>query len=362
LRLVAVVLVVVVVLASVFLLPRTPRSRRLRILEDLSPEQKFKILESYLRDGVLEVDVGRVPVMLPLFREFETARRHILAPGARMSQFDRSCKGMFEDSLGMEGDFDKGSYADRERKYKVDYMPRERKKSGLQPVCFKTLRECDAWHGEGFDRGECREKSKLGCCFSSTVPDACACSYDGDEDLAGVLRRRGGDLKVNSKISRGFVIADESLTERLGNLYIEALEDLGLKGEERQRKMLGHIKNFAYLPPEGFLMWHTNRYDNDDVSYRIYFIASDGGRSSFKYLNERTGRVVDVPDFHGAVRIFTNTMKDVVNGEETYLWHTVVSETAHRLSMGWEIPPDQIVALLDSCEGCWATVLGKRAQ
>ena len=105
-------------------------------------------------------------------------------------------------------------------------------------------------------------------------------------------------------------------------------------------------------------MWHTNRYDNNLVSYRIYLISTDagGGGSSFKYWSARQGKVVEMKDFHGAVRLFTNTMAMAAPVEEEgsqFLWHTVVSESAHRLSLGFEIYPEQIAALLDSCEGCW---------
>ena len=109
-------------------------------------------------------------------------------------------------------------------------------------------------------------------------------------------------------------------------------------------------------------MWHTNRYDNNEVSYRIYLMNVDlDGGSSFNYLSSDGKSVIRVPDYHGAVRLFTNTVpksKEGNNeGEEEYLWHTVVSEKAHRLSLGFEILPEQIVALLDSCEGCWDDLL-----
>jgi hypothetical protein len=58
-------------------------------------------------------------------------------------------------------------------------------------------------------------------------------------------------------------------------------------------------------------------------------------------------------DFHGAVRIFKNTFDDAVTGEEKFLWHTVYIKNAHRQSLGFEIHPMELVALLDSCGTCW---------
>ncbi|QDZ25148.1 hypothetical protein HOP50_16g76950 [Chloropicon primus] len=96
----------------------------------------------------------------------------------------------------------------------------------------------------------------------------------------------------------------------------------------------------------------------NQVTYRMYLLSVDlDGGSSFKYISKSDGKLKNVPDFNGAVRIFTNTFKDKSTGRKTNLWHTVVSETAHRFSIGFEIPSEQIVALLDSCEGCWEEIL-----
>ena len=107
-------------------------------------------------------------------------------------------------------------------------------------------------------------------------------------------------------------------------------------------------------------MWHTNRFDNLQASYRMYIYAVDvDGGSSFKYINPES-EVVEVPDFHGAVRLFSNTHVDAETGEESYLWHTVAAPSAHRLSVGFEILPQQMVALIDSCDGCWADLERQR--
>ena len=76
--------------------------------------------------------------------------------------------------------------------------------------------------------------------------------------------------------------------------------------------------------------------------------------SDFRYLGKDGRTVKVVSDYHGAVRLFKNTKElDAVTGEKEYLWHTVVSESAHRFSLGFEILPDQIIILMDSCDGCW---------
>ena len=87
---------------------------------------------------------------------------------------------------------------------------------------------------------------------------------------------------------------------------------------------------------------------------RIYIIAvSEDGESAFKYVLP-DGTLVEVLDFHGAVRIFKNTNIDSRTGEALHLWHTVYSKTTHRYSIGFEIHPEQIVTLLDDCgRSCW---------
>merc|ERR1711924_268850 len=166
----------------------------------------------------------------------------------------------------------------------------------------------------------------------------------------------GPALKLKSKITRGFDLRKTILSSTIEKLYGEALQLLGYAEEPGSKayKKIIHLKNFSYMPPGGFIMWHTNRYDNTQASYRMYMYAVDvDGGSSFKYLSPE-GELVEVPDFHGAVRLFSNTHVDAETGEETYLWHTVAAPHAHRLSIGFEILPEQMVALVDSCDGCWA--------
>ena len=117
-----------------------------------------------------------------------------------------------------------------------------------------------------------------------------------------------------------------------------------------------YMMDYTYMPPEGFLMWHTSQHDNSNVPYRLYLISVDeDGGSFFKYQKLVKGDVVELPDFHGAVRIFKNAKvdSDSEEGKLGYLWHTAYSKTAHRHSIDFEIHPEQIVALLDSCDTCW---------
>ncbi len=102
------------------------------------------------------------------------------------------------------------------------------------------------------------------------------------------------------------------------------LPRLGFPGtDERAIQSITFVKNFIYMPPEGFLMWHTNQHDNNNIPYRLYLISVDqDGGSAFKYV-QPNGQVAEVQDFHGAVRLFKNTHTDYDTGEESYLWHTV---------------------------------------
>ena len=288
--------------------------RRMTDLESLSVLEKMKLVDAYMRHTVFEVHVSRVPALLPLFKAFEKQTKHKFR-GIKMSDFDESCQKYYEDSAGMSSDFDKEHYAD------VEAAP-----AGTEGI---------------------------------------TCLYDGKgESVHAFLRKRKRlmqyePLSTLRKLARGFnmpLLEAKPLEKLYGDILVSKLNLTGRMGPFDYKGLVG-IKNFAYIPPEGFLQWHTNKNDNIKVSYRMYMLLVDkDGGSSFKYLTEHDGKVVKVPDFHGAVRLFTNTFVDEA-GVRTNLWHTVVSETAHRFSVGFEIPPPQIVALLDSCDGCWEDIL-----
>ena len=64
----------------------------------------------------------------------------------------------------------------------------------------------------------------------------------------------------------------------LATLYGKAMVRLGFKGDNKSFQRLTTIKNYSYMPPGGFLAWHTNRFDNNRVPYRIYLISVDRGK------------------------------------------------------------------------------------
>ena len=288
--------------------------RRMTDLESLSVLEKIKLVDAYMRHTVFEVHVSRVPALLPLFKAFEKQTKHKFR-GIKMSDFDESCQRYYEDSASMRGDFDRDFYEAAE-----DAAP------GAEGI---------------------------------------RCLYDGKgESIYAFLRRRKRlmqhkPLPTLGKLARGFympLIEAAPLENLYGDILLNKLNLTGRLGPFDYKSLVS-IKNFVYMPPEGFLQWHTNKNDNIKVSYRMYMLLVDeDGGSSFKYLTEHDGKVMKVPDFHGAVRLFTNTFVDKA-GVRTNLWHTVVSETAHRFSIGFEMPPKQMVALLDSCDGCWEEIL-----
>ena len=312
-------------------------------MEDVLLYEKMRMVDSVLASRVFEVNVTRLPMLLPFFKEYEKARRYNLE-GVKMGDYDSSCNRYYEDSLSMAGDFDKGHYEEKEYLYKVKYRNKTGELAG--PLC---------------DEG-----AKYGCCSARNVDDFCLCQMDGEKDVLELLESRAGELssewlKLNMQIGRGFLRHKTSEAEDLRKKFRKILPQLGVT-DSKMLKRLSFMKNFIYLPPEGMLMWHTNRHDNNNVPYRLYIISVDkDGESGFKYLLP-DGKVIDVPDFHGSVRLFSNTHEDAETGEKGHLWHTVYSKSAHRHSIGFEIPPEQIVALLDSCDGCWDDLLSLRSS
>ena len=194
-----------------------------------------------------------------------------------------------------------------------------------------------------------------GCCTACReVENCCACKNDGRKDIMKevILPNKDVPFAINSPITRGFGFEQTDERYDLEDLYQAALRKLGYQGTEKAAHNYAHCKALSYIPPGGFFLWHTNRYDNNVVPYRLYIISVDrDGESAFKYQLPN-GENHDVMDFHGAVRLFKNTFNDPRTKEEKYLWHTVYSQ-AHRQSIGFEIRPPEIVALLDKCDTCW---------
>ena len=171
------------------------------------------------------------------------------------------------------------------------------------------------------------------------------------------------DETLNIPVRKGLTLLVSSPASlRLMQLYKKVLKRLGYQGSRKALEKYAAIKTWSYTPPNGFIAWHTNRYDNNIVPYRLYVISVDrDGESAFKYKLPN-GETYDVYDYHGAVRLFSNTFKDKATGLENYLWHTIYSKNAHRQSLGFEIRPKELVALLDQCETCWNDIKQQSKQ
>ncbi|UPQ97923.1 hypothetical protein HOP50_02g12200 [Chloropicon primus] len=301
-------------------------------MEKVLFEEKMRLVDAVLAQRIFEVNVSRVPVLQRLFSEFEKAQKYFVK-SLRMGDYDKSCDHYYQDSLS--GEFDKEFYNDKEFLYKMKH----RNITG-------DLKE-----------PTCDNNAKYGCCTACKTPQCCLCEYDGKKSIVkDVLRRGNSKLQIEQKVFRGITHWNTKENGDLSDEYRRVVAGLGFEGDEHQMQKLTFVKNFNYMPPEGFLMWHTNKYDNNGVPYRLYLISTDrNGGSSFKYLLP-DGKLMSVPDYHGAVRLFKNTRTIGDTGEVSHLWHTVVSQTAHRHSLGFEILPELVVALLDSCDGCWEDV------
>jgi len=320
----------------------------------VSYEDKWALLDSVISTRVFETDVKLLPVLQPLFEEYNKARKYFI-PGIRMGEFDKSCDRIWRDSLSDVPDFDRKFYEDQELKYKVTYLNQTLNPDGLTKRKGGTLKHRKCYGGY-----------RWGCCLRQRLPDACCCKYDGFLDIETTMRTWYNNLpsiKLKSSITRGFSIQHSEESDILQDLYEDVLVALGVKYEKGSDEMddLSYVKNFSYMPPEGFIMWHTNKYDNLEVSYRMYIINTDKDYgSAFKYLLPN-GKMKKVYDFNGAVRLFSNTNVNAKTGEKDFLWHTVYSK-ANRLSLGFEMHPPQMIALLDGCDGCWDKVEMQRKE
>jgi len=305
---------------------------RRRLLRDAgfgaSYEEKLRLVDEALASRVFEANVNQFPVLTDLFREYEKARDFYKIENFKFSDVDDSCQQAYEDSVSNAGDFDKDYYNDREYLYKMIYLNKTDVKIRV-----------------------CNTGAEFGCCQEPLVDDCCFCTYNGKKNIYEDVLPYHKPLMTADPTMRSFNLMAADQTKDLKDLYGDVLRRLGYNGTLKSYK---DLKNFSYMPPEGFLMWHTNQYDNAQVAYRIYIIAvSEDGESAFKYVLP-DGKLVEVLDFHGAVRIFKNTNVDRKTGEALHLWHTVYSKNTHRYSIGFEIHPEQIVALLDDCGlRCW---------
>ena len=212
-------------------------------------------------------------------------------------------------------------------------------------MVYRNNTDVDIW--------ACDMKSEYGCCSAcKDVKDCCNCKYD-ERFVEEVLDpNKHVPFRISSPITFGFNLAKAEPKRIFQDLYESVIIQLGYKGKGKNLYAYSFCKNWQYLAPGGFLMWHTNRYDNNAVPYRIYIMSvEEDGESAFKYQLPNSENH-EVLDFHGAVRLFKNTYDDPKTGEEKFLWHSVYSNT-HRHSLGFEIRPREIVAMLDTCESCW---------
>ncbi len=87
----------------------------------------------------------------------------------------------------------------------------------------------------------------------------------------------------------------------------------------------GRIRNINYCPPQGFIPWHTNRYDA--AGWRLYLVdvpAGEDGASQFCISGGDSVR--RIPDRAGWFNLF-------YIGDDRPLWHCVGSES-RRVSCG----------------------------
>jgi hypothetical protein len=297
--------------------------------------EKMMLVDNVLAGRVFETNINKLPVLAELFKEYENAQKYFI-PGLNMTDYDESCNGLYEDSVS--GDFDKDWYSWKEYEFKMIHLNKTETK----------VWNCDRRSGV----------EPYGCCTAcEDVENCCACQNDGKRDIMKEVLEPNKDVPfaLNSPITRGFGFEQTSERYQMQELYQTALRKLGYGGSQKAVENYAHCKAFTYIPPGGFFLWHTNRYDNSVVPYRMYIISVDrDGESAFKYQLPN-GENHEVMDFHGAVRIFKNTFDDPKTGEEKYLWHSVYSN-CHRNSLGFEIRPIELIAMLDECGSCWDDV------
>jgi len=202
------------------------------------------LVDEALASRVFEANVSHFPVLTDLFREYEKAMQYSIE-GFKFSDVDDSCQRAYEDSVSNAGDFDKDYYRDREYLYKKLYSNKTDVKINI-----------------------CNTKAEFGCCQEPLVDDCCFCTYDGKVDVWKDVLPHHKPLKTASKTMRGFGLSGSDMAGDLRDFYGVVLRRLGYNGTRKQLKSYKYLKNFSYMPPEGFLMWHTNEHDNTNGAYR----------------------------------------------------------------------------------------------
>jgi len=315
-------------------------------------------VESILAGRVFETNVARLPVLKRLFERYEETKEDVFVDGLSMGAYDDSCDAYYMDSVN--------GVLDKQRYEELEYLHTVLQRNGTGEVIVPA----------------CDTPVEFGCCSTEPNTNAtfggCLCKYDGKGDLhKEVLQQRRGVFSLHYTSDRVFGLEESRQARELEDEYCRVLQGgggagpgpgLGFRLDPDQMDLYCSVKNFAYMPPEGFLVWHTDKYNNDGgISYRIYISAVDRDGGSFLKYETPAGGLFEVPDFNGAVRIFTNTHSvDPKAGDRERsslpLWHTVYSKDAHRLSLGFQVHPRHIVALLDTCTDCWEDFIDLAAE
>ena len=89
-----------------------------------------------------------------------------------------------------------------------------------------------------------------------------------------------------------------------------------------------------FYPPGAFRRWHTDRWSGY-LGWEVFLVeVAQPGKSSFRYVDPRTGTMVVVPNRNDVAYFFR------VTGEEPLSWHGVLCEDTFRWSQGFQVPQD----------------------
>ena len=88
-----------------------------------------------------------------------------------------------------------------------------------------------------------------------------------------------------------------------------------------------------FYPPGSFRDWYTDRFGYTGWVVSLVEVA-EPGRSSFRYVDPRSGEMVVVPDRNDVAYFFRPS------AEEPLFWHGVLCEDTFRWSQGFSIPQD----------------------
>ena len=88
-----------------------------------------------------------------------------------------------------------------------------------------------------------------------------------------------------------------------------------------------------FYPPGSFRGWHTDRFGY--TGWVVFLVeVAEPGKSSFRYVDPRSGKMVVVPDRNDVAYFFRPS------AEEPLFWHGVLCEDTFRWSQGFSIPQD----------------------